>query len=643
MKKCVFLFLLIVLINKIDFILNQKANNISEIPNDFIFNATYRIDSLMNGQHLIIENNLLKFTKKMEGKEEMFKIVSSNNNSFYIESKIFNKILGVNDKYEIKLLDKNNIEKIQEIYWNFIRLNNKEYLIQNNYTKKIIEIKQNVTRNNTYFYPKCSNNLTQIAINNNNTIPLYNISNCYKFSFLKLYEEVQLKPEYIEIIQKEPIDILIKYIDLSDKTLDRRGIKQIKKDEDNGELRYSVRSILENIPWIRKIFILMPNEKVKFFKPIEEIKDKFVYVKDKDFLGFDSANSNVFNYNLYNMSKFNISQNFILIDDDCFFGKPINKTQFFYYDEEQKKVLPSIINDEFNELDKNEVIMEYNKLFRRKFFIRMHSHFGWRLSQLSVFKLFLEHVKSPIINGRFTHNALPLNINDMKEIYEFIKNNYQYMDKTMYSTCRTAYDLQPQSLFTLYLLNVKKRKVNSIPWVYYDLGDINNRNFDIELFVINTSGNRLYRRSEYELQKKILIKKFNKPSSYESYLEEIKDENINKNKNKNENKKVDDESKKNYDNFKQQNLTIKLLIEQIKENKDKIEDLKISYENMEKKYFDLLYYFIEILVILLIIIVLFIVKLLCNIFTSKLCFIKESKIENDSTIKEETIQFYRNN
>ena len=148
------------------------------------------------------------------------------------------------------------------------------------------------------------------------------IKNSFKYSFFKLCEEVVLKPEHIEIIEKEPVDVLIKYIDLSDKTLNRKGISQTKKDEDNGELRYSVRSILQYIPWIRKIFILMPNQKVKYFKPIYEIENKIVYVKDKDLLGFDSANSVVFQLHLFNMTKFGLSENFILMDDDCFFGKP---------------------------------------------------------------------------------------------------------------------------------------------------------------------------------------------------------------------------------------------------------------------------------------------------------------------------------
>ena len=59
---------------------------------------------------------------------------------------------------------------------------------------------------------------------------------------------------------------MIKYIDLKDSNLNRSGIIQIEKDFDNEELRYSIRSILSNIPWVRKIFIVMPNERIRYFK-----------------------------------------------------------------------------------------------------------------------------------------------------------------------------------------------------------------------------------------------------------------------------------------------------------------------------------------------------------------------------------------
>ena len=135
----------------------------------------------------------------------------------------------------------------------------------------------------------------------------------------------------------------------------RKGIKQIYKDFDNEELRYSLRSILENIPWVRKIFILMPNKKVKFLKSSHEIKEKIIYINDRDLLGYDSANIYAFTFNLFKMEKFNISKNFIYMEDDFFIGKPLNKSDFFYYDEKEKKVLPYILTSNFEEINKKKL------------------------------------------------------------------------------------------------------------------------------------------------------------------------------------------------------------------------------------------------------------------------------------------------
>ena len=122
-----------------------------------------------------------------------------------------------------------------------------------------------------------------------------------------------------------------------------------------------------------------------------------------------------------------------------------------------------------------------------------------------------------------------MNINDLKEIYEFIKDKYEYSREILYSKSKTSYDLQPQSLFNSYLLNVKKRKVNSIPWVYYDLSNLKNKNLDIEMFVINTSGDRFYKKNEYEYAKELLEKKFNTPTPYEIVSSDLSDYNISDN------------------------------------------------------------------------------------------------------------------
>ena len=503
---------LILLLNQILLITTLDPQTSTDNQKNMQFNAVYRIDSLERGYPLNIKDNKVLFSTKKGGKEENFRIVSTRKtiNSFYIVSKIFNKKVGINDKGEIILYKINESKNVEKTEWIFIKLNDNNYLIQNSFNKKYLEVKNRKEKRNTIYYPICKQDL-------NKTAESEKISNTSKFSFLKLYEEVELKPEHIEFIEKEPIDVLIKYIDLTDKTLDRKGITQIKKDEDNEELRYAVRSIMQYIPWIRKIFILMPNEKVRFFKPYNEINNKIVYVKDKDIIGFDSANSVTFQLNLGNMKKFGLSENFILMDDDCFFGKLIKKTDFFYYDENLKKVLPSVVTDDkFNEIIEKDIINEYNKLYRRKSSLKPHSNPGWRISQLGCFKFLLEQFKSPLIDGGFSHNAIPLNINDLIEIHYLIKTKYQYAKEVLTAKIRTVYDLQPQSLFNTYALNVKKRKVNPIPSVYFDVGNLVNQDFNIEMFVINTSGDREYYQAEYNKMKKILVKKFNIPTPFET-------------------------------------------------------------------------------------------------------------------------------
>ena len=52
------------------------------------------------------------------------------------------------------------------------------------------------------------------------------------------------------------------------------------------------------------------------------------------------------------------------MDDDYFIGKPIKKSDFFYYDEEQKKVLLNIVSDRFKEIKKILFIVNTNTIFQ---------------------------------------------------------------------------------------------------------------------------------------------------------------------------------------------------------------------------------------------------------------------------------------
>lgn len=328
---------------------------------------------------------------------------------------------------------------------------------------------------------------------------------------MKLYEEVKEKID-LKIINKEPIDIVIKYIDVTDKNLNRSGIKHIYKDKDNDELKYSVRSILENVPWIRKIFILMPNEKVRFFKSQEEIKEKIIYIKDKDLLGYDSANNVAFSLNLHKMEKFGVSKNFIYMDDDYFYGKPLKKSDFFYSD--NKKLSPYIIASKVQEINKAYVLEQYLLLFKDKDFIDPHSGEGFTLSILCTEKFYIENFNISLIKTEHTHNAIPLNIEDLKELFELVKK-YKYINETLQSKERYILRLSQQHSYNLYQLNIKHKKVHYIPYKYYGIETLKKIKLNIPLFVLNTGGNHIPLNRQYNIEKNIMRKAFSYPHIYE--------------------------------------------------------------------------------------------------------------------------------
>ena len=169
----------------------------------------------------------------------------------------------------------------------------------------------------------------------------------------------------------------------------------------------------------------MPNEKVRFYKSIDKIKDKIVYIKDKDLLGFDNANNPAFLFNLYKVEKFGVSKNFIYMDDDYFIGKPLKKYDFFYYDEKKKAVVPYIISNIFYEMNKTFILSKFNELFKMKNLLHPHSSKAFWLQIYSGEKYFIEHYNMSLIYTEFTHNAIGENINELKEIYEEAKN-YEY-------------------------------------------------------------------------------------------------------------------------------------------------------------------------------------------------------------------------
>ena len=195
------------------------------------FNLNYSKYNIHLSENFQYPNTFFRIVKKFE---------SSNNIFYNIEDIIFNSKLSYSENKILILHRKYNNRQL----WNLIKTNDNNYIIKN--------------KNNCFCKVEKLNVLCE-------DIPFHEAST---FKIVKIYLEADknYNISYFNILNNEPIDILIKYIDLRDPCLNRKGIHQIEKDYDNEELRYSIRSIINNIPWVRKIFVLMPNEKVRYFK-----------------------------------------------------------------------------------------------------------------------------------------------------------------------------------------------------------------------------------------------------------------------------------------------------------------------------------------------------------------------------------------
>ena len=501
------------------------------------------------------KRNKFYFSRKSTlSKTSFFRIYNDLDNSFYlIESVKSNKLLFY-DKNRISSITKVNKSE-DKYFWSFI--NNKSSVIIKNKKGCYIKIASKYKLTCVVSFEEAS-----------------------KFNLIKIYEEASHTKEDMKLIEKEPIDILIKYIDLKDPNLKRNGIHQIDKDIDNEELRYSIRSILQNIPWIRKIFILMPNEKVRYFKEPDEIKEKIVYVKDKDLIGFDSSSSLVFQFRYWKMKEFNISDNFLALDDDCFIGKPLNKSDFFYV--QNNTVLPLIINSHLDVYKKS--IVQRNKYYCKRIIKRSHleqTNNDFKYSKYLTY-LFIMNIfkKKRIVVPKFTHNAIPINVNEMREIYNLIEKS-EYNKTTLYSKYRHIKSLQFQTLYISFTFIKYQKKVHNIPYKYIKFKNSFYSRFNYPLFCINTNA---YQNSE--ISKKLFIvtmeKLFPMKSPYElidsskseMQINVIKQLKYEKNKLENKLNKLKKEMIK-YKNLKNNVQNIK--------NESNLNKVQLIFDNSDKK------------------------------------------------------------
>ena len=557
-----------------------------------IDNAIYIIRNYEGDKNLDIENNLPNFINNpkkslkkhfrfisIDKKTKRFSMIINSDNYYCIEDKDNHKRIGITNQrgdlgfysqidYNTKIPEDNSL-------WNIFPII-KEEKKGKEITKKVYYYLKNKGNGKFLTY---SDDKKKLKCEFDNEKKL---SNKNYFILNKMYREKNPN-ESSEILEKEPIDVLIKYIDLSDPNLKREGISQIKKDEENGEIKYVIRSIIKNIPWIRKIFILMPNEKIKYFKDPEEINDKIIYVKDKDILGFDSASSPAFQFNLWKMKEFGMSENFILMDDDYFIGKPLEKSNFFY--EEDGKVYPALITGDYYEMSKAALETAIRPLIAKINNIGAHTPNGFSIMQKSSL-LFLYDIfgnddtrqGQPLIEASFSHNAISVKQSDIKEIYDLIVKLYPYADETLKAKIRHIRSLQPQTIFLSYPKNKYDRRVKIVSSKFYDLTQFKGK-IESHLYVINTSDKK-YNQNYYVNEIKKLQELYPEKTIYERDENDNKKEKLNtQNKENTANKNPKLDEKKEEKKEEKKDVSSEILNEDVVKYLNNILNEKEEYKN----------------------------------------------------------------
>ena len=105
------------------------------------------------------------------------------------------------------------------------------------------------------------------------------------------------------------------------------------------------------------------------------------------------------------------------------------------------------------------------------------------LTYLFIIKIF----KKSLFIPKFTHNAIPVNLNEIKEIYDLVFNS-KYKSDTLYSTYRTIESLQFQTFVISYTFMKYNKKVKNISYKYISNKNSLFANYNYQLYCINTNG-----------------------------------------------------------------------------------------------------------------------------------------------------------
>ncbi|KAN0043290.1 hypothetical protein ACTA71_010935 [Dictyostelium dimigraforme] len=191
---------------------------------------------------------------------------------------------------------------------------------------------------------------------------------------------------------------------------------------DYGILKYSLRSVRKNAPWVRKIFIVTADQIPTWFNTSNSDNVEFIFhselFKNKSHL--PTFNSDSIEINLFNLPK-RVSNCFLYLNDDIYFSNPVLPTDF--YDE-----------------NFNPYIFQRRHKISSDFEIYPNGTRGsiHYTSMINTNKV-LDELWFKSLRYRSDHGVLPLNKKILKLIYRKLKNQ---VEETSSHRFRDPKDLQ---------------------------------------------------------------------------------------------------------------------------------------------------------------------------------------------------------
>lgn len=276
-----------------------------------------------------------------------------------------------------------------------------------------------------------------------------------------------------------PIDLVYTWVDGRDpkwlKEFRDASAEQnitIKEDDfnnrfvDNDELRYSLRSVEKNLPWIRFIFIVTWENQHPDWINLHSPKIKFIshsaiFPKTAKLPTF---NSKSIDFLLYRIPG--LSEHFIYSNDDMYFGHPLKSTDFFT--PEGKPIIYSKKNNWAS------VRRRYAK-FQNDYIMNKDDAFLFMVSLFYTIVKFEEKFNK-IMKYEYSH--IPVSLT--KEICEEVFLNFnEEINHTIFNRFRSQNDFQMQTIMIQYSLFSNKSivKPKTADDVVFVIASMNNNEF----------------------------------------------------------------------------------------------------------------------------------------------------------------------